>query len=358
VKNNLQMISALLYLHGKSVGDISAQEALLESQNRVQSMAMIHQNLYQDENLLNVGVKEYLDKLFQHLFSSYNIEKSRIAIHKNIEIDQLDVDTIVPLALIVNELISNALKYAFRDGRRGDLHVYIGRHEGHIDVVIPYKQHHVTDLERPVADLLGRHHRRSVQKALRRVEVSTCPAPFAMLDEWCILYGQLSARHGITGLRAFSRVAFERQFGVPGMVGFRASVDGETVGLHLWYVRDQVAYGHLGATSARGYEYMASYALYWHAIEYFGERVRWLDLGGVPGLSDGESAEGLRRFKAGWATDARPTFLCGRVLQSSAYARLTRDRVVGKTTYFPAYRCGEFSSSSSSLGRIDVSTWR
>ena len=132
VKNNLQMISALLYLHGKSVDDVSAQEALLESQNRVQSMAMIHQNLYQDENLLGVGVREYLEKLFDHLIASYNIEKDRIRIQKHIEIDHLDVDTIVPLALIVNELISNALKYAFRDGRKGEISVILSRENGQI----------------------------------------------------------------------------------------------------------------------------------------------------------------------------------------------------------------------------------
>ncbi|HLF63354.1 MAG TPA: sensor histidine kinase [Saprospiraceae bacterium] len=127
VKNNLQMISALLYLHGKSVEDSSAQEALLESQNRVQSMAMIHQNLYQDSNLLGVSVKNYLDKLLNHLIASYNVERDRIDIRTRIEIEHLDVDTIVPLALIVNELISNSLKYAFRDGRRGLIEVFIGR---------------------------------------------------------------------------------------------------------------------------------------------------------------------------------------------------------------------------------------
>jgi two-component sensor histidine kinase len=132
VKNNLQMISALLYLHGKSLDNSPAQEALRESQNRVQSMAMIHQNLYQDENLLNVGVKEYLEKLFDHLVSSYNIEKDRISIIKRIELDHLDVDTIVPLALIVNELISNALKYAFCDGRNGEIMVYLGKQDGGI----------------------------------------------------------------------------------------------------------------------------------------------------------------------------------------------------------------------------------
>jgi two-component sensor histidine kinase len=136
VKNNLQMISALLYLHGKSINDPFAQEALLESQNRVQSMAMIHQNLYQTENLLGVGVKNYLDRLLAHLIASYNVESDRIRIRTQIEIDHLDVDTIVPLALIVNELISNSLKYAFQDGRTGEIDVFIGRKEGQIMVSV------------------------------------------------------------------------------------------------------------------------------------------------------------------------------------------------------------------------------
>jgi len=136
VKNNLQMISALLYLHGKSVDDSTAQEALMESQNRVQSMAMIHQNLYQNENLLGVSIQDYLDKLLSHLISSYNIEKNRITIHKKINIPQLDVDTVIPLALIINELISNSLKYAFRDGRTGVISIFLEQDDAGIKLEV------------------------------------------------------------------------------------------------------------------------------------------------------------------------------------------------------------------------------
>jgi hypothetical protein len=211
------------------------------------------------------------------------------------------------------------------------------------DVVIPYKQHYVTDLEQPA--LAGRMHRRNVRRARRSVEVTVCPDPGARLDEWCALYGELVVRHGITGLRTFSRVSFEKQLAVPGLVMFRAAVDDETVGLHLWYLDDRVAYGHLGATSARGYEVMASYALYGYAIRHFRTRARWLDLGGVAGLSEGDSADGLRQFKAGWATGTRQSFLCGRILQPGPYASLAAERGAGATAYFPAYRDGEFSSA-------------
>ena len=217
------------------------------------------------------------------------------------------------------------------------------------DVVIPYKQHHVTDLWRPAEEIVTGQHRRNVRNALRRVHVATCPEPMAFLGEWCELYGHLAERHGITGLRAFSRAAFGTQLGVPGLTMFRASVDDETVGLHLWYVCGEVAYGHLGATSERGYQCMASYALYWYAIHHFREHVRWLDLGGGAGLSEGAADDGLQRFKAGWGTGTRPTFLCGRVLQPSVYADLAEKRGVADSRYFPAYRRGEFSSSREQL---------
>jgi hypothetical protein len=210
------------------------------------------------------------------------------------------------------------------------------------DVVVPFKSHYVTDLAVSGAGRVSGRHRRNVREALRHVRVAACVKPLERLGEWCSLYGHLVDRHAITGLRTFSRAAFERQLGVPGIVMFRASIDEETVGLHLWYESGQIAYAHLGATSVRGYEHMASYALYAHAIEYFRDRVRWLDLGGVAGLSDEGVPDGLRRFKAGWATGTRPTFVCGKVLQPPAYAHLAAERGVAGSSYFPAYRQAEF----------------
>ena len=210
------------------------------------------------------------------------------------------------------------------------------------DVVIPFKQHYVTDLRHPIDDLVGRQHRRNLQKARGLVKVDVCQSPLEFLDEWCDLYGHLAARHRITGIRAFSRSAFEKQLGVPGVVMFRALADDEIVGLHLWYVRDRVAYGHLGATNIRGYELMASYALYCYAMEHFRSYVDWLDLGGVAGVSEDESLDGLRQFKAGWATGTRQAFFCGRICQQTAYDKLSAERAASTTSYFPAYREGEF----------------
>lgn len=123
VKNNLQVISSLLNLQSKNISDEKALQALNEGKNRVRSMALIHQNLYRDDNLMGVDVQQYIQKLIESLFTSYNIEIDKIALQTNIDKLQLDVDTVIPLGLILNELISNALKYAFENTDKGVLQI-------------------------------------------------------------------------------------------------------------------------------------------------------------------------------------------------------------------------------------------
>ncbi len=123
VKNNLQVISSLLNLQSKNISDEKALQALNEGRNRVKSMALIHQNLYRDDNLMGVDVQEYIEKLIQSLFTSYNIEIHKVALQTNIDKIELDVDTVIPLGLILNELISNALKYAFENVEKGVLQI-------------------------------------------------------------------------------------------------------------------------------------------------------------------------------------------------------------------------------------------
>lgn len=123
VKNNLQLISSLLTLQGRSINDETVIQAINESKSRVRSMALIHQDLYNKENLTSVGVKEYLEKLTLELFQTYKISDDRVQLKLEIEDIDLDVDTLVPLGLIINELITNCLKYAFPNDNEGVLTV-------------------------------------------------------------------------------------------------------------------------------------------------------------------------------------------------------------------------------------------
>lgn len=201
------------------------------------------------------------------------------------------------------------------------------------DAVRPFKEHFVTDLKAPT---ISKHHRYYARKALEKVDVEECGEPMRFLDEWTALYEGLASRHGIAGIKAFSRDAFALQLRVPGLVMLRAVSGKETVGLHLWYVSGGVAYSHLAASSERGYELMASYALHRFAIESIAGRVRWLDLGAGAGVV--REASGLDRFKKGWSNGTRTAYLCGRIFDHEVYKELSQGSDI---EYFPAYRAGE-----------------
>lgn len=208
-------------------------------------------------------------------------------------------------------------------------------------VVFPFKEHYCVDLSQPIETFVSPHHRRYARKALGAVDVERCENPWDSLDDWVELYDMLVRRHEITGISAFSRVAFEKQFSVPGLEVFRAIHHGCTVGMLLWYTEGSVAYYHLGAYSPLGYELRASFALFSCAIEYFTHQgLDWLALGGGAGVQ--AAADGLARFKQGWSTGTRTAYFCGHIFDAKAYSELTEARCPSGTDYFPAYRKGEF----------------
>lgn len=122
VKNNLQIISSLLSMQTRSLQDIKAKDAMKESQSRVKTMALIHEKLYQYDNLSKINMKEYMQQLSDFLTQTYRSEKK---IHVNIDAEDinLDMDMAIPLGLITNELLSNSLKYAFQDKEGGEIFI-------------------------------------------------------------------------------------------------------------------------------------------------------------------------------------------------------------------------------------------
>ena len=208
------------------------------------------------------------------------------------------------------------------------------------DHVIPFKDHYIADLQRPINEIASRHHRYYARKCLETVQVEICEQPIQHLDEWVNLYSRLSQRIGIRGMRAFSRPAFEKQLLIPGLVMFRALQDGETIGASICMLQGETAYGHLMGINETGQRANVSYGLYWTHLSYLADKVRWLDWGGTSGLQ-GSSQDGLSQFKRGWSTETRTAYFCGKIFNSTRYEELVHARAVEQGGYFPAYRQGE-----------------
>lgn len=136
VKNNLQVISSLLSIQSREIEDAVALEAVNESRNRVKSMAIIHQNLYKEDNITGIDVGDYVEKLSQSLFHSYKVDQDTIRLKTDIDHLNLDVDTTIPLGLILNELITNALKYAFAGRDNGLLEVILKERDGALELIV------------------------------------------------------------------------------------------------------------------------------------------------------------------------------------------------------------------------------
>ena len=128
VKNNLQMVSSLLSLQGEFIEDSAALDAIEMSRQRVRSMSIIHQRLYlRDEVSPLVSAREYLGQLTGELLSTLNVSGQAIRLEKTIDNIDLDIDRLIPLGLVANELITNALKHAFTDREAGRLEVSFQR---------------------------------------------------------------------------------------------------------------------------------------------------------------------------------------------------------------------------------------
>lgn len=136
VKNNLQVISSILNLQSSFVKDKKTLEILEESRNRIRSMAIIHENLYQTTNFSSIDFSSYLQNLCSNLISSYHLYSGAVQLHTELEKVELVLDQAIPCGLLVNELITNSLKYAFPEGRSGEISVQLFDKNGRINLKI------------------------------------------------------------------------------------------------------------------------------------------------------------------------------------------------------------------------------
>tara|TARA_B110000046_G_C13023807_1_gene412646 strand:+ start:2547 stop:4958 length:2412 start_codon:yes stop_codon:yes gene_type:complete len=134
VKNNLQVISSILNLQSSYVEDEKTLEIINESQNRIRSMSYIHESLYQTKDFSSIDFHDYITTLVQNLVHSYQLYTGKTNLKLDIDKVELILDQAIPCGLILNELVSNSLKYAYPDGKGGDIDIEIKEVEGKIKI--------------------------------------------------------------------------------------------------------------------------------------------------------------------------------------------------------------------------------
>ncbi len=135
VKNNLQVVSSLLKLQSGYVKDENSLDVLIDSQNRVRSMALVHQKLYQSKDFSEIDLSEYIKQLCDHLITVFKTSADNIKITVRSENMNLSIDYAIPCGLILNELISNSLKYAFPDGKKGEIIIELNKNSEGIYII-------------------------------------------------------------------------------------------------------------------------------------------------------------------------------------------------------------------------------
>lgn len=157
VKNNMQMIQSLINLHANKMKSVEFKHALRDSNSRIKSMALIHETLYRSENLANLNMEKYFQQLVRHLIKLYNKVGLIIEITYEIEPIVMDMDSSIACGLIVNELVTNVLKYAFNESENNSLSIALRCHEDNqVVLIVADNGHGLPDkLENLTSESLG-----------------------------------------------------------------------------------------------------------------------------------------------------------------------------------------------------------
>jgi two-component sensor histidine kinase len=177
VKNNLQFISSLFSLQARHVSDEAALQALREGKERIGTIAMVHQKLYQENNLTGVDMADYLDSLVKHLMGAFGMDGSRLLLDLRCDPLRLDIDSAMPLGLMVNELVTNAFKYGLKDVHDPVLWVELKRDGERLHLIVKDNGAGFPDAFNPEASTgFGFHLMQSLSKKLgATVQVSNHP---------------------------------------------------------------------------------------------------------------------------------------------------------------------------------------
>jgi PAS domain S-box-containing protein len=136
VKNNMQVINSLLKLQSNSIEDEQIKEILKDSQSRVYAMAAVHETLHGSENLSEIDLKSYLQKVINSIFQTYSTDNRKVKLNSNVKNSPVSINQAYPLGLVINELISNSLKYAFPDEREGEITIKMEKLENELELIV------------------------------------------------------------------------------------------------------------------------------------------------------------------------------------------------------------------------------
>lgn len=204
--------------------------------------------------------------------------------------------------------------------------------EAAFDTVRRFKSHYVHDrTQGPI--VYDKHHRYEIRRALTRVSARE----ITLSDHrpaWAALYGQLADRHGLGGLHDFPLAHHAALAALPGLRAFGAFIEGDLVSAHLFVTHGGYAVSHLAASAPEGYRTGAAYAVNDLALAELTD-CDAINFGGGAGFGD-DPADGLVRFKKGFSNQVAPAWLCGAILDHTAYQNLSAGHADGR--FFPAYR--------------------
>lgn len=130
VKNNMQVMSSLLSLQSRVAADPAVSRMLADNQNRIQSMALLHEILYQSDDLAMVDFSKYIRRMVEHLFRSYGVDHRRITLRAELDAVAMELDDALPCALLISEVVSNSLKHGFPEDRAGEIRIVLRRQPG------------------------------------------------------------------------------------------------------------------------------------------------------------------------------------------------------------------------------------
>ena len=136
VKNNLQVINSILNLQSSYVEDEETLQIIIESQNRIRSMSYIHESLYQTKDFSSISFDNYISNLIQNLVHSYQIHAEKTKLLLEVDKVELALDQAIPCGLILNELITNSLKYAYPEGQAGEIKIVVKEIGGKVNISV------------------------------------------------------------------------------------------------------------------------------------------------------------------------------------------------------------------------------